>query len=369
VSPLERVVGVRKDIGEREAFCVFRKLKKLSKIMNFEQPSNPMAEEVSKQRALSDAELLQGGAEYKSDDKGNMRMEATENQISVAKKEMESDLASKDWGKEEEAFVSSLTDQEKEFYSHGQSTMESYKQMEPVLAKLSDEEKKVVMTAWSKPIQERRNHFFSTMPDADRRREIEKKSIEFFNKKHAPDIKEQLTPNNEKNEVGSAGKKDESKVEERLTLQNIENAMKNGQPLEVRVQRSSGQFESGWIVAKYNPEDGLATVLKDEKEGKVTRKFVPLAELRGWQKETSSEELAHQLQGIKDFEGLSRYIETINGIQGSQDFFGAKELSGIIERVRKGELRPTAITSTGGLRQKVMDLMAIEKHRNTIQNI
>lgn len=46
-----------------------------------------------KERTLSDAELLKGGAEYKLDEKGeNIMLEATEEQKDKAKEEMESDL-------------------------------------------------------------------------------------------------------------------------------------------------------------------------------------------------------------------------------------------------------------------------------------
>lgn len=45
-----------------------------------------------KERTLSDAELLKGGAEYKLDEKGeNIMLEATEEQKDKAKEEMESD--------------------------------------------------------------------------------------------------------------------------------------------------------------------------------------------------------------------------------------------------------------------------------------
>ncbi len=60
--------------------------------MDFEKPKMPSPEEmakIEKERALSDAELLKGGAEYKFDEKGNRRLNATDEQIEKAGEEME----------------------------------------------------------------------------------------------------------------------------------------------------------------------------------------------------------------------------------------------------------------------------------------
>lgn len=58
--------------------------------MEIREPKMPTPEEVAKmqkERALSDAELIKGGAEYNYDEKGNSRLEVTEQQKSKIKKE------------------------------------------------------------------------------------------------------------------------------------------------------------------------------------------------------------------------------------------------------------------------------------------
>lgn len=64
--------------------------------MKFEGvPQQPSPEEMAKtekERALSDAELLKGGAEYKFDDEGNKTLEVTGEQVDGVKEEMERDL-------------------------------------------------------------------------------------------------------------------------------------------------------------------------------------------------------------------------------------------------------------------------------------
>ncbi len=55
--------------------------------MKFEQPPAPSPEEmakIAKERALSDAELLKGGAEYKFDEKGEKHLEVTDEQVAKA---------------------------------------------------------------------------------------------------------------------------------------------------------------------------------------------------------------------------------------------------------------------------------------------
>ena len=158
----------------------------------FEKTKTPaeMAE-IQKNRAISDAELLNKGAEYKSDKEGNIQLEATDEQIDVARKEMESDSSSRDADNEKEAFVSSLVGQEKELFTHYQDILESHRQLEPVLAKLSDEEKGIITKEWAKPYEEKTKNFIQDVPDGEKRREIHKKAVEFFQKKYGVAKQEQ----------------------------------------------------------------------------------------------------------------------------------------------------------------------------------
>jgi len=325
----------------------------------FEKTKTPaeMAE-IQKNRAISDAELLTKGAGYKADKEGDVRLEATEEQIDVARSEMKSDLASKD--NNEETFALSLTGQEKELFAYYNEVMESHRQIEPILAKLPDAEKGIITKEWAKPYEEKSKSLIQNVPDGERRREIHKKAIEFFQKKNGTAEQEQ--------ENDAIKKEGNIKTSEQLTPENIKSATENGKPLEVRVQRSSGTFEEDWMVTNYDLNDGLARVIKFEGDGRIIQKFIPLTELIQWQKEFSPEELEKELQKVESFEDLTKLLEKNGNVQGSQEFFEGKKLIELIGKVRKGELNSTAITRIGGLRQKVVDLMAMEKHRDIIFN-
>ncbi len=70
---------------------------------------------------------------------------------------------------------------------------------------------------------------------------------------------------------------------EKLTPKNIENSFKIGKPIEVRVQRSSGEIEEGWIVVGSNDKDAVVT--KTSEGGETLRKVIPLEELKELNKE------------------------------------------------------------------------------------
>lgn len=59
--------------------------------MGFGEPKMPTPEEMAKmqkERALSDAELIKGGADYAIDKNGNLKLNVTDEQIEQAKEEM-----------------------------------------------------------------------------------------------------------------------------------------------------------------------------------------------------------------------------------------------------------------------------------------
>lgn len=63
----------------------------------------------------------------------------------------------------------------------------------------------------------------------------------------------------------------------------------------------------------------------------------------------------------KDFLELFRALDATGGLQGSQKFYSVQELKDTINRVRTGELAAETITNTGGLRQRVAELLKIEQ--------
>src|SRR3989344_8116633 len=90
--------------------------------MKFEQSPMPSQEEmakIEKERVLSDAELLKGGAEFKFNEKGDKTFELTDKQIKEKKEEMEKDLESrKKWGKESTEKETSEPKEFKEYLSN-----------------------------------------------------------------------------------------------------------------------------------------------------------------------------------------------------------------------------------------------------------
>lgn len=72
-------------------------------------------------------------------------------------------------------------------------------------------------------------------------------------------------------------------------------------------------------------------------------------------------DLEKNIAGSESFEDLLKVIETSGGIQGSQEFFDVDSLKNIINKVKNGDSDITAVTRTGGLRQKVGSLLALEK--------
>lgn len=63
---------------------------------------------------------------------------------------------------------------------------------------------------------------------------------------------------------------------------------------------------------------------------------------------------------VGNFDELYEKLDQVKELQGSQDVYESSELKSIIDRVRKGELDPTYITRTGGLRKKVEELLGSE---------
>ncbi len=60
---------------------------------------------------------------------------------------------------------------------------------------------------------------------------------------------------------------------------------------------------------------------------------------------------------VKDFDELIKQVEMMGGVQGSNEFFTPDMIKDVIQKVRSKERGIDAITSTGGLRQKVSQLL------------
>lgn len=72
------------------------------------------------------------------------------------------------------------------------------------------------------------------------------------------------------------------------------------------------------------------------------------------------------MSDVKDFTKLDTLIDECGGIQGSEEFFEPTKLKDIVRRVRKKELGINHVTSTLGLRDKVVELMKMDEIRKKI---
>lgn len=66
------------------------------------------------------------------------------------------------------------------------------------------------------------------------------------------------------------------------------------------------------------------------------------------------------IESASSIDELLSLVDKSEGLQGSQDYFDREQLRRVIEGVRSGELTIDYVTRSGGLRQKVFDLLQIE---------
>ncbi len=347
--------------------------------MKFEQPPMPSPEEmakIEKQRTLSDTELLKVGADYKFDEKDEKRLDVTNEQIEKAREEMGQDKNKENIESPKIKFpeditkVKSLQEKLAEYKERLGTQMKKDPHKVPEL--FTDTNYKIAVLEKLLTDGEVNTYELS--------RELNEKyggfNVDDFN--NACAVIEDYAKTGGKEVTGGTGLKFEKKQEEqknekqkdaveKLTPENIENSVKSGKPIEVKVKRSSGEIEKGWMVTGSDGKDAI--VIKTVEGGKFIKKVVPLEELQRLNKEVNQEELKKNIAEAKSFDDLIKTIEKDGGIQGSQEFYDAKKLKNAIDRVRKGEWGITYITRTGGLRQKVEDLIAIEKQRKNIENL
>jgi hypothetical protein len=76
-----------------------------------------------------------------------------------------------------------------------------------------------------------------------------------------------------------------------------------------------------------------------------------------------------RFSGVTSFEELFQEIDKEKEIAGSEEIFSATEEKNIINMVRRGEREITAVTRTGGLREKVQDLVDKEKNDKFIASL
>jgi protein phosphatase len=135
--------------------------------------------------------------------------------------------------------------------------------------------------------------------------------------------------------------------------------LQKGSP--VRVQRSSGMIEAGWTVESFDSRTGYVTVIKPEGNHYLTKQ-IPRAELEKLNRPATIQDIpsADNLQQLVDI------LQQIGGIQGSQHLYNSAELLQIVDDVVAGRESLGKLTRTGGLRQKVADLIKLAEVRKKI---
>lgn len=97
------------------------------------------------------------------------------------------------------------------------------------------------------------------------------------------------------------GKED---IVDKLTPENIENSVKRGKPIEVKVRRSSGEIEKGWMVTGVYGENAI--VIKFLEDGNSIRKDIPIKELKELNKEVDQEQLEKDISEANSFDDLKK---------------------------------------------------------------
>lgn len=137
---------------------------------------------------------------------------------------------------------------------------------------------------------------------------------------------------------------------------------------EVNVFRGNDELEEGWCVDSYTNVEGVENVVvtKKVKEG-ILRKTIPLAELQEANREGNVDEFGK----AKNFMELFTLLDKKGELWGTQKKYQAEELKKLINRVRSKNpelhLPLEVIPETGGLRQKVKDLIDIEAAQENLK--
>jgi len=124
--------------------------------------------------------------------------------------------------------------------------------------------------------------------------------------------------------------------------------------MSVRVQRSSGAIESGWFVKKFNPTNGTVIVLKSLKNNRYLKKEVPQERIVRLNRSATTQDIPR----AENLTQLFDILRQIGGIRGTKNkLYSYPELQEIIRDVLERKAPIRAITRSGGLRNKVAELL------------
>ncbi|MCL4353356.1 hypothetical protein M1615_02670 [Patescibacteria group bacterium] len=146
-------------------------------------------------------------------------------------------------------------------------------------------------------------------------------------------------------------------------IQSAESAAKESQSAivigaEIAVKRSGGDIEGGWRVDSIDPKTGRVFAQK----GDLSKDF-DKSELDRYNMPPS----LGDIQNASSRQELFYFLNRLGGIQGSSNYFSSQELEGIISQVLEHKSPLESITRTGGLRDRVEQIMKVEEKRREIQ--
>lgn len=115
------------------------------------------------------------------------------------------------------------------------------------------------------------------------------------------------------------------------------------------------------------PKEGTPDVLqKQESKESVTLASPAEVVEQRLEKPTKEKKLELAIRGAQDFRSLNDVLLKAGGLQGSQKFYPAEDIIRLIGRVSQGKENPNVLTSTGGLRGKVADLLRMQQLQDSL---
>ncbi len=324
--------------------------------MDFEKQKTPQEiAQIKKERTLSDAGLLNGGAEYEVDDKGNETFLATDKQIENARKEMGEDLE-----QEKRKFLENLSEDERkyldEFLKHAKRFSDVGNMLDE--GKITDD----IFHKTELKYLELYNRDVKPLGEKigkDRSMEI----WELY-KKFNPDLKKKSAE-----ELKSeGGTKKEGQDSMSLLSKDC------GFEIEgtaIGVPKTFMFRGKEWRINSYDPETKQLSIEipLEHKTSMTLEEFKKINQPKLFKNHRSDLEL-QMFKGLRDkvdnWEKLYRLIEDSGGIQGINGFFEPDRLINIIKQAREKRLDVSRIPNTLGLRDKIIELLKIEEVRKKI---
>ena len=164
-------------------------------------------------------------------------------------------------------------------------------------------------------------------------------------------------------ELWEAEKVQRRRVIDNLSQETVYQALNQGKPIEVQLfNQQTNDMEEGWTLMGMNDKTGqVKLVPPDSKKEEGWHLNISVEQIKTWNSERNLDELFEVVNTAKDFPDLEKeilaYVNEHGNIHGSQQDFDARQLIDIITKVRTGDESIDTVTTSGGLRDKVGDLL------------